>query len=67
MLEILSGETLLYPILGDPVTFVKSPRRLTEQFVARNHNGICVPMQVPAGIWKAFCMVSALCPTFAVF
>jgi len=49
MLEILSGETLLYPILGDPVTFVKSPHRLTEQFVARNHNGICVPMQVPAG------------------
>jgi len=49
MLEDLSGETLLYPIIGDPITFVKSPQRLTSEFEARNHNGICVPMQVPDG------------------
>jgi len=49
MLERLSGETLLYPIIGDPIIFVKSPQRLTAMFEARNHNGICVPMQVPDG------------------
>jgi shikimate dehydrogenase len=47
MLESLSGETRLYPILGDPITAVKSPQRLTCGFEARDHNGICVPMQVP--------------------
>jgi shikimate dehydrogenase len=49
MLERLSGETLLYPIIGDPIIFAKSPQRLTAEFEARDHNGICVPMQVPDG------------------
>jgi shikimate dehydrogenase len=49
MLEKLSGETSLYPIIGDPILFVKSPQRLTAEFEARDHNGICVPMQVPDG------------------
>jgi shikimate dehydrogenase len=49
MLENLSGETFLYPIIGDPITFVKSPQRLTAEFEARAHNGVCVPMQVPDG------------------
>jgi shikimate dehydrogenase len=47
MLESLSGETRLFPIIGDPIIFVKSPQRLTSGFEARGHNGICVPMQVP--------------------
>lgn len=47
MLENLSGETRLFPIIGDPIIFVKSPQRLTSGFEARGHNGICVPMQVP--------------------
>jgi shikimate dehydrogenase len=47
MLESLSGETRLYPILGDPITAVKSPQTLTRGFETRGHNGICVPMQVP--------------------
>jgi shikimate 5-dehydrogenase len=47
MLESLSGETRLFPIIGDPIMFVKSPHRLTSGFEARGHNGICVPMQVP--------------------
>lgn len=54
MFETLSGETLLYPILGDPITFVKSPQRLTAEFALRKHNGICVPMQVPAGELESF-------------
>ena len=49
MLERLSGETRLFPIIGDPITYVKSPERLTGGFAARGHNGICVPMQVPEG------------------
>ena len=49
MLDRLSGETLLYPMIGDPIRFAKSPQRLTAEFEAREHNGICVPMQVPDG------------------
>jgi shikimate dehydrogenase len=47
MLENLSGETRLFPIIGDPIIFVKIPPRLTGDLEARGHNGICVPMQVP--------------------
>ncbi len=43
----LSGRTSLYPILGDPVTYVESPRRLTAAFEKRRHDGVCVPMQIP--------------------
>ena len=49
MLKMLNGETLLYPIIGDPIMFVKSPQRLTAEFQTRNHNGICLPMLVPDG------------------
>src|SRR5215210_6102156 len=49
MLESLSGETRLFPIIGDPIKYVQSPARLTSGFAARGHNGICVPMQVPDG------------------
>jgi shikimate dehydrogenase len=44
----LSGETRLYPILGDPIIFVKSPQLLTAGFAKRQHNGICIPMEVAA-------------------
>jgi shikimate dehydrogenase len=49
MLEHLNGQTLLYPIIGDPIIFAESPQRLTASFAERNHNGVCVPMQVPEG------------------
>jgi shikimate dehydrogenase len=49
MLDSLDGETRLFPIIGDPIKFVKSPQRLTCGFQARGHNAICVPMQVQAG------------------
>src|SRR5271156_6496826 len=48
MLEKMSGGTCLYPIIGDPISFVRSPQRLTAKFEELGHNGICVPMQVPA-------------------
>jgi shikimate dehydrogenase len=49
MLENLSGETRLFPIIGDPIIYVQAVRRLTSGFAARGHNGICIPMEVPAG------------------
>ena len=49
MLESLNGETRLYPIIGDPIKYVKSPERLTRGFAARGHNGICIPVQLPEG------------------
>src|SRR5437868_124638 len=49
MLERLSGETRLFPIIGDPIRYAQSPARLTSGFAARGRNGICVPMQVPDG------------------
>ncbi len=49
MLEGLNGETRLFPIIGDPIIYARSPQRLTAGFAARGHNGICVPMQVPDG------------------
>ena len=49
MIEKPTGETRLFPIIGDPIIYVKSPERLTSNFATRGHNGICIPMQVPEG------------------
>ena len=49
MLDHLSGATRLYPIIGDPIVHVKTPKRLTSKFAERGHDGICMPMQVRAG------------------
>lgn len=46
MPEKLDGATRLFPIIGDPIKFVKSPQQLTFGFEARDYNGLCVPMQV---------------------
>ncbi|MBU6257834.1 MAG: shikimate dehydrogenase [Burkholderiales bacterium] len=46
MLEAPDGETRLFPILGDPIRFVKSPQQLTLGFARRGHNGVCIPMHV---------------------
>ncbi|MDP9152964.1 MAG: shikimate dehydrogenase [Pseudomonadota bacterium] len=46
---MLNGETRLFPIIGDPIKFVQSPRTLTRGFESRGHNGLCPPMQVPQG------------------
>jgi len=49
MFNQLSGATRLFPIVGDPVRYAESPVRLTRTFGERRHNGMCIPMQVPAG------------------
>ena len=46
VIDRLDGATRLFPIIGDPVTYVESPARLTRTFAGRGHNGICVPLQV---------------------
>lgn len=46
MLEKLDGATRLFPIIGDPIEFVKSPQQLTRGFEARGRNALCLPMQV---------------------
>ena len=48
MFNQLSGATRLFPIIGDPIKYVESPVWLTRTFEERGHNGICIPMQVPA-------------------
>ncbi len=62
MLEQLSGETRLFPIIGDPIKYVKSPERLTSGFAARKHNAICIPMQVPEGDLASVMQGLALIP-----
>lgn len=48
MLADLSGETVLYPCIGDPIAQVKSPRALTQVFADRGCNAIVVPVHVNA-------------------
>ena len=43
---MLSGETHLFPIIGDRIIGSKSPERLTRGFAAWGYNGACVPMRV---------------------
>src|SRR5258708_20944404 len=47
MLENLSGETRLFPIIGAPIILVKIAPSRASDLEVRGHNGICVPMQVP--------------------
>jgi shikimate dehydrogenase len=53
----INGATRLFPIIGDPVTYVESPAQLTHTLADRGHDGVCVPLQVgEAGLgvlWRA--------------
>ncbi len=42
----LSGETRLFPIVGDPIAQVRSPKYLTEIMASRGINGIVPPVHV---------------------
>jgi shikimate dehydrogenase len=42
----LSGETTVVPIIGDPITQVKSPDGVTRGLTARGANSVVVPMHV---------------------
>jgi len=41
----LSGETLVVPIIGDPIGQVKSPDGITREFAAHDRNAVVVPLQ----------------------
>lgn len=45
----LTGESRLFPIVGDPVIYLRSPEVLTRNFAARGHNAVNVPMLVRDG------------------
>jgi len=49
MEQTLNGETRLYPIIGDPIVYARSPELLSASFARRGRNAVCVPMQVPQG------------------
>lgn len=44
--DVPNGASRLIPILGDPIAQVKSPNGMTQGFVARGHNALCVPIHV---------------------
>jgi hypothetical protein len=58
----LNGETRLFPIIGDPIIYARSPERLSRGFAARGHSGLCVPMQVPEGTLEPVMRGLALIP-----
>lgn len=43
---MLNGKTRLFPIVGDPIIYTRSPDRLTRSLSNRGHDAVCVPMQV---------------------
>jgi shikimate dehydrogenase len=57
-MPILSGETRVHIIVGDPVGQTKSPAGLTAEFAARKVDAVCVPVHVTADDFDAF-MVAA--------
>lgn len=48
----LNGRTRLYPLLGDPVIYARSPDWLSKHFNKREMNTISLPMEVPDGQLK---------------
>ncbi|MCA0044884.1 shikimate dehydrogenase family protein [Celeribacter litoreus] len=50
----LNGETLLYPIAGDPIAQVKSPGLLTGILVERGKNALVVPAHVHPDDYATF-------------
>lgn len=48
----LNGRTRLYPLLGDPIIYARSPDWLSHHMAKRGMNMISLPMQVPEGQLK---------------
>lgn len=49
----LNGATRLYPLLGDPIIYARSPDWLSHHMTTRGMNCISLPMQVPEGALDA--------------
>ena len=50
---VLSGETLVVPIIGDPIAQVKSPDGITRAFASRGVNAVVVPLQIASDDFDA--------------
>ncbi len=61
---LLSGETLVVPIVGDPLAQVKSPDDITRAFAARNRNAVVIPLQIAGADLDA--MIAGLTPSGSV-
>lgn len=48
----LNGATRLYPLLGDPIIYARSPDWLSKHMAKRGMNCISLPMEVPDGKLK---------------
>jgi shikimate dehydrogenase len=44
----IKGATRLYPIIGDPISQVRSPEVFSARFAAAGTPAVCIPMHVPA-------------------
>jgi shikimate dehydrogenase len=60
----LSGETLVVPIIGDPIAQVKSPDGITRLFAARGGNAVVVPLQAAPADLDA--LVTGLTPSSSI-
>jgi shikimate dehydrogenase len=60
----LSGETLVVPIIGDPIAQVRSPDGITRLFAARGRNAVVVPLQAAAADLEA--LITGLGPSSSV-
>ncbi len=47
MTNTINGDTRLFPIIGDPIRYARSPELLTASFAARGHDAVCIPALVP--------------------
>lgn len=45
----LDGRSRLFPIIGDPIVYARSPEWFSQHLANSGVNGVCVPMQVPEG------------------
>ena len=46
---VLSGETVVVPIIGNPIAQVKSPDGVTRRLASRGYNAVCIPLQANPG------------------
>lgn len=58
----LDGATRLYPIIGTPIIYARSPELLSAQLQRRGFNAICPPVEVPAGTLGEVMQALSLCP-----
>ena len=45
----LNGKTRLFPLMGDPVAYARSPDWLSRRMAERGLNMISLPLEVPDG------------------